>query len=71
MFYINIRGLLKNIMNLEFVLGIISSHGIGIALVRMGDTQNMIIIVKRNLNREASISIYELEGNAVHHHQTK
>ena len=42
-----------------------------IALVKKGDVQNMIIKAKRNLNREASISIHELEGNAVHHHQTK
>lgn len=59
-------------MNLEFVLEIVFRHGIkGTVLVKLGDVQNMIIIAKRNLNREASTSLHELEGNAVHHHQTK
>jgi hypothetical protein len=50
-------------MNPEFLLKIIFRHGTeGIALVKMGDEQNTIIIAKRNLNREASISIHELEG---------
>jgi hypothetical protein len=58
-------------MNLKFVSEIVFRHGIdGIALAKLGDMQNMIIIAKRNFNREASISLYELEGNVVHHHQT-
>jgi len=59
-------------MNPKFVLEIIFvMEWRGNSLVKECDMQNMIIIAKRNLNREASLSIYELEGKAVHHHQTK
>ena len=59
-------------MNLKFLLEITFRHGTeGTALVKLGDVQNMIIKAKHNPNREASISLYKLEGNAVHHHQTK
>jgi hypothetical protein len=43
----------------------------GFASMKLGDVQNMIIIAKRNFNREASISLYKLEGNVVYHCQTK
>ena len=72
MFYINIRSFIEKDYEFEIRIGkpffIIED---GIALVKKCDMQNMIIIAKRNLNREASISLYELEGCAVHHLQTK